>query len=273
MFTLSEQHLDRLSALVFEASGIQVSDAKRSVVRTRLGRRLHEMGVNSFRHYLQLLSDDAQEKSYLFDLISTNYSYFFREEEHFRFLAEVSLPPLFAPGADDGTPVKIWSAAAAAGQEPYSIGIETLETRARLGSVRPVSIFGTDISTAALDKARAGVYPEEVISSIPAERRRRWFQQGTGKFAGTARVRKELRDVVTYSCMNIVANMPPDLFHIIFIRNMMIYFDRNTQEKLIAALTLHLLPEGWLVIGHSENLTSIKHTLVSHGQTLFRRKR
>jgi chemotaxis protein methyltransferase CheR len=272
MFTLSNANVDRLSALVNQASGIQVSDAKRNVVKNRLGRHLTEMGVRTFREYLERLESDREEQSYLFDLISTNYSYFFREPEHFNFLARVALPPLFAAGADDGTSVRIWSAAAAAGQEAYSIAIEALEARERASSVRGISIFGTDISHAALEKARRGIYPAAAIENVSNERRRRWFQEGQGSFEGTTRVRSEVRRLANFTAMNIVADTPTERFHLIFVRNIMIYFDRETQERLITQLASRLLPGGWLLIGHSENLTSIRHPLVPYDQTIFRQK-
>ena len=270
MFALNETHLDRLSGLVYESSGICISAAKRNAVRSRLGRHLTEIGVRSFQDYLQRLESDPEEQAYLFNLISTNYTYFFREPDHFEFLRERALPPLFA-ARDEVTPIRLWSAAAATGQEAYSMAIEALEARERSGSTRAIEILGTDISVAALTKARAAIYSSEAIDCLPPERRRRWFQRGVGARSGSVRARRELTELVRFTPMNVFDDTPAVCFDVIFLRNVMIYFDRPAQERLVRRMTERLLPRGWLVIGHSENLTGLGHELEAHGQTLFRR--
>ncbi|MFO0630949.1 MAG: protein-glutamate O-methyltransferase CheR [Polyangiales bacterium] len=268
---LSTAQLERICHLIRSRTGIQVSADRREFVQGRIAKILRRRGIGSFREYVHLLERDAtgDELTQLTDAISTNYTAFFREPEHFDLLRARLLPPLFARF---GCAPRIWCAAAATGAEPYSLAMETLEAAEAHGYHGEVTLLATDISTRALETARAGVYPEKMLAGVSQDRRRRWFQRGVGANAGTVRVKAQLRQAVQYAQFNLLESTPDGgTWDLIFLRNVMIYFDRQTQADVVRRLGGALRPGGHLVIGHSENLTGIPHGLQALEQTLFRR--
>lgn len=268
---LSTAQLERICQLVRTRTGIQVTADRREFVQGRIAKILRRRSIPTFREYVQLLERDAtgEELQELTDAISTNYTAFFREPEHFETLRERLLPPLFARY---GTPLRVWCAAAATGAEPYSLAIEVLEAAEAHAFRGEFTLLATDISTRALDAARLGVYPEKMVAEVTPERRKRWFQKGVGANAGVVRVKAELRQAVQYAQFNLLESTPDGgTWDMIFLRNVMIYFDRPTQAEVVRRLGGALRPGGHLVIGHSENLTGIAHGLQCLEQTLFRR--
>jgi chemotaxis protein methyltransferase CheR len=199
--------------------------------------------------------------SFLIDQISTNHTHFFREIKHFDFLREVVFPKWQAT-ARRSEPFRIWSAASSTGEEAYSIAIHLAEHFAPAESGR-WQIEGTDISTRVLETAQRGVYETDRLTSIPAEMQRRHFQRGTNQWAGHFRVKDELRKRVNFQHLNLLdGGYPfPRPFDLIFCRNVMIYFDRPTQETLVRLLAEQLVPGGHLLVGHSESLSGVKHSL------------
>jgi chemotaxis protein methyltransferase CheR len=213
--------------------------------------------MSSIGSYLDLVVADGsgEELGRMIDLLTTNHTAFWREPDHFGLLTGHALPERMAKG---GT-VRIWSAACASGEEPYSILMAVAEAGLGMGRVE---LSAADISSRALHAAREGIYEAEKVESLPVEWRRRYFQAGVGERAGWVRVRKCLREAVHFERRNLLEPFAGlGLFFAIFCRNVMIYFDKEVQEDLVNAFAESLEPGGWLFIGHSEGLAGIRHPL------------
>ncbi|HEX9048223.1 MAG TPA: protein-glutamate O-methyltransferase [Verrucomicrobiae bacterium] len=260
---LSDADYEFLRQLVYERSRIHLGPDKRTLVTSRLAKRLRHHGLNNYHAYCELLRSPLghEELPFLIDRISTNHTQFFREIKHFDFLREVIVPRWLA---DRGRlePYRIWSAASSTGEEAYSIAIHLAEHFASAEAGR-WQIEATDISTRVLEIAQLGVYEAERLATIPPEVLRRHFQCGVNQWAGHYRVKDDLRRRVNFRHLNLLAaSYPfPQPFDLIFCRNVMIYFDRPTQDTLISQLTRSLAPGGYLLVGHSESLSGVKHQL------------
>ncbi len=259
---MRDSEFEFIRGLVYERSRINLGPDKRELVSTRLSKRLRATNSPSLAEYCQLLqSPDADDElSNLIDVMSTNHTFFFREQAHFDFLKATALPELAARLAKERWPqIHVWSAASSSGEEAYSIAI----TLATCLPKTPWRIEGTDISHRILATAKRAVYNDDTVRNLPDNVVRDHFQRGFGPQEGQIRVRAELRNRVNFSQLNLLEGEPPfhEPFQIIFCRNVMIYFDRQTQEELVARLTRRLVPGGYLMVGHSESLTNIKHTL------------
>ena len=256
-----------IADLVYERSRICLGDEKGHLVASRVSKRLRKLGLNSYREYVDLLKSPLgqSELGNLIDVISTNHTNFFREIKHFEFLQEVGLPFVCEQMAQRGeTCLRVWSAASSSGEEPYTLALvlsEFMESRPKL----TWEIDATDISTRILEKAKAGVYDAERLESVPPQVLRKYFQRGTGKWEGHFRIKQPVRDRVHFHHLNLLQPQYPfdHKFHVIFCRNVMIYFDRPTQQTLVRQLSNFLHPQGYLMVGHSESLTSISHSLNS----------
>jgi len=263
--TLSDADYDFLCELIYERSRIHLGPDKRVLVTSRLGKRLRHHGLKSYHDYCELLRSPAgaEELTFLIDRISTNHTHFFREIKHFEFLSDVVIPQWRAE-ARRSEPFRIWSAASSTGEEAYSIAIHLAEHFAPAEAGR-WQIEGTDISTRVLEVAERGVYEVDRLSSLSADRLRRHFQRGQNQWQGHFRVKDELRRRVNFQHLNLLeGNYPfPRPFDLIFCRNVMIYFDRPTQETLVRLLAEKLVPGGHLLVGHSESLSGVQHTLKS----------
>jgi chemotaxis protein methyltransferase CheR len=260
---LADADYDFLCRLIYERSRIHLGPDKRVLVSSRLGKRLRHHELKTYGEYCELLRSPAgaEEMSFLIDQISTNHTHFFRELKHFDFLQEVVIPKWKAD-ARRTEPCRIWSAASSTGEEAYSIAIHLAEHFAPAETGR-WQIEGTDISTRVLEVAQRGVYETDRLASIPPDLLRRHFQRGTNQWAGHFRVKDELRRRVNFQHLNLLEPGYPFTrpFDLIFCRNVMIYFDRPTQETLVRLLAEQLVPGGHLLVGHSESLSSMKHTL------------
>lgn len=258
---LRDGDFEKISRLVYEKCGINLHDGKKELVAARLGKRLREGNFPSFSDYYRYVTTEegTEELVRMIDSISTNLTYFFREESHFTRLSNV-LPTMgeIAAGKRGHTKLRIWSAGCSTGEEPYSLAITALECL----NNRPVEvkILATDISTIVLKKAMGGIYPVDKTKNVPLPLLKKYFQQGTGKLTGYNRVRKEIRDMVNFKRFNLM-DIPPQSAHfdVIFCRNVMIYFDKPTQETLVNNLYNSLSEGGYFFIGHSESLTSLAH--------------
>lgn len=254
---------DFLCRLVYERSRIHLGPDKRVLVTARLAKRLRHFGLKTYGEYCELLRSPhgAEELPFLIDRISTNHTNFFREMKHFDFLRETVIPKWQAD-TRRREPFRIWSAASATGEEAYSIALHLAEHFAPAESARWL-IEATDISTRVLEIAVRGVYEAERLAGIPADVLRRHFQRGLNQWEGHFRVKDELRRRVNFQHLNLLdAGYPFDRpFDLIFCRNVMIYFDRPTQETLVRQLSEKLLPGGHLLVGHSESLSGVKHAL------------
>jgi chemotaxis protein methyltransferase CheR len=261
--SLSDEDYRFLCALIYERSRIHLGPDKRVLVTSRLAKRLRHHGIASYGEYCDLLRSPPgdQELQFLIDRISTNHTHFFREQKHFDFLGETVIPAWRAE-ARRTEPFRIWSAASSSGEEAYSIAIHLAEHFAPADANRWL-IEGTDISTRVLELARQGVYEADRLSGVSPEVLHRHFQRGVNEWAGQLRVKDELRRRVRFQHLNLLdGNYPFDRpFDLIFCRNVMIYFDRPTQETLVRLLAERLVPGGYLLVGHSESLSGVKHTL------------
>ncbi len=242
--------------LVYDRCRIRLHDGKEQLIRARLGKRMRHHGFQSLAEYCDYLrrSGDEEEMTHLVDALTTNYTQFLRERDHFEFLVRTALPALV------GTKPRrfaVWSAACATGEEPYSLGFY-LDTHYPVAAGWDWRILATDISTKALGSGQAGIYPAERLSSVPPEWWRRFFQKGVGKWEGHCRIKEELRSRVEFRQINLLGQYTfQERFEVVFCRNVMIYFDRPTQEQLVRKIGEHLVPHGYLLIGHSESLNGL----------------
>jgi chemotaxis protein methyltransferase CheR len=252
-----QEGIDFVISLVYERTHIRLHQGKEPLIRARLGKRQRALGFNGLADYAQYLRDsgDEEEVTHAIDALTTNFTNFLREEEHFRFMVETALPELVGKVP---CPLRIWSAACSTGEEPYSIAFY-LEEHYPSSAGWDWRILATDVSTRALDKAKRAVFAEERIDPIPQAWQRKYLQRGFGPAKGLYRVKSSLCSRVVFRHENLLAedSTGKDQYQVIFCRNVMIYFDRATQEKLVRHLCRFLVPKGYLLIGHSESLTGM----------------
>jgi chemotaxis protein methyltransferase CheR len=272
--TLSAEAYRTLVALVYQHSHIRLGPDKHSMLANRLRKRLRALGLVSYDDYCAVLRSarGGDEIEQLVDLISTNHTRFFREPDHFAFLTRRILPELAPRLAAEGASLRIWSAAAASGEEPYTLAIVLAEFFREHASV-DWQVEASDISFRMLDQAQRAIYRLDARHALPPELLRRYFQRGVGAHDGTCRVKAALRERVRFHRINLFqAEYPvPKDQHVIFCRNVMIYFDPTSRATLVQKLTRQLAPGGFLVIGHSESLLGLRHELESVRQSIFRR--
>ena len=241
-----------ISQTVYDVAGIQLREGKEGLVRSRLARRLRQLGLASYDEYLERIAADAsrRELAEMVDLLTTNKTNFFRESAHFDFLRTHLLPEL-APG-----PVRLWSAGCSTGEEPYTMAMVLREAWPDVER-RDVRILATDISRRVLAQATAGVYADATAGDVPAELLRRHFTRAPG---GGWQAGPGLRALVSFAQLNLMGRWPMrGPFQAIFCRNVMIYFDKPTQQKLVARYHELLAPGGYLFVGHSESLSALGH--------------
>jgi len=251
----------RVSAIMYEISGVNLTDGKKELVRARLGKRMRALGWVSFEDYVAFVESDGgrEELARMVDILTTNKTGFFRELPHFEFLRDKVLPSF----SDRATPLRIWSAGCSSGEEPYSLAI-LLRQVFKDTDRRDIRILATDLSRQVLEKAREGIYDEAQMEGIPADLRKRFFHREVGDEPGAPRyqVNGDVRSLVTLAPLNLMDEWPmKGPFDLIMCRNVMIYFDRATKERLIHRFT-QLLPQGgYLLVGHSESLNGLAHDL------------
>jgi chemotaxis protein methyltransferase CheR len=241
---------------IYERCRIRLHSGKEALIKARLGKRIRHLGFSGLAEYCDFLRTrgDDEEFTQVVDALTTNFTNFMREEEHFKFLVEKALPAMLRPGEKK---IRIWSAASSSGEEPYTAAFFLAEHYA-LAQGWDWRITASDISTKVLDRARLGLYAEDRLSAVPYEWRRKYFQKGTGKWAGYYRVKRGISERVHFQQTNLIEDYShAQPFEIIFCRNVMIYFDRATQEQLVNRLCRFLVPGGYLFIGHSESLNGL----------------
>jgi chemotaxis protein methyltransferase CheR len=261
-FLLTERDFEKVRALIHKRAGISLGSHKREMVYSRLARRLRSLQLSDFGSYLELLESDdrSDEWEYFTNALTTNLTSFFREAHHFPLLAEHA--------KKTGRPYSVWCAAASTGEEPYSIAITLAEA---LGD-RAGTVLATDIDTQVLAKARAGVYTTEQVARLQQEQLKRFFLKGTGARAGSVKVKPDLASTITFEPLNLLA---PDWgirekFDAIFCRNVMIYFDKPTQGRILERFAPLLKPNGLLFAGHSENFSYVTRAFQLRGQTVYK---
>jgi chemotaxis protein methyltransferase CheR len=270
---LSDRDLQTIMRIVYERSGITLTEAKRPLVVARLQKRLRAGGFQSFRAYVKHVEADAagDELTALLDAIATNHTSFFRESQHFDFLTQHVVPEWLAQR--DGSMLTGWSAPCSTGEEAYSIAITLLEATPPPDHGR-LRLDACDLSTKAVRAARAAVYPLERVRGIPRPILQKYFERGMGDQTGLARVRRAVRGLVDVKIQNLLEiESLGKSFAFIFCRNVMIYFDRPIQQRVVSMLERHLAAGGYLFIAHSESLNGIQHGLQWVAPAIYRKRR
>jgi len=261
--TLAEKDFRRISELIQRYCGINLHEGKKELVRARLAKRVRQGGLASFTEYIEYALNDPthQEFSALVDCLTTNTTSFFREADHFKFLRRALLPSLIdRKRLQKSNKIRVWSAACSSGEEPYSLAITIL---GGMGdpAAWDVRILATDISTRMLERCRVGLYPKERVQPVPPQQRQKYLQAIRIDGETHYEVAQDLRSVVRFRYLNLIEPWPfKGPFDFIFCRNVMIYFDKQTQGRLISRFWDVLAPGGFLFVGHSESLTGIKHS-------------
>jgi chemotaxis protein methyltransferase CheR len=248
-----------------ERFGLDLKSGKEELVSARLSKKLRQHGFRSFRQYFDFVRADASGEAMtgFIDALTTNHTSFLREPVHFDFLRQTVLGTF-----GRARPLRIWSAACSTGEEPYSIVCSVL-ARSEAGAV---SVLATDISARVLEIARRGVYPASSLAAMPRDWLSRFFQRGRGASEGLYRIKAEVAAQVEFRRLNLIESTArAGAFHVIFCRNVMIYFDKPTQQRLVRQLGEQLVPGGYLFVGHSESLAGVDHALTYVRPAIYRR--
>jgi chemotaxis protein methyltransferase CheR len=261
--TLHEREFDAIRRFIHAQAGISLAPEKRTLVSTRLEKRLRALGLDSYAKYVGMLNagDGGDERRTAVDLLTTNETYFFREPRHFQFLSEW-LRQRDRPGRH----WRVWCAAASTGEEPYSIAMTLADA---LGPSR-WSVTASDISTRVLETARRGVYPMTRLDALPVDSLKRHCLRGTGPETGNLAVDPRLRAQVQFMQINLNADLP-DIgpFDVVFLRNVLIYFDAETKRRVVARVADRLVAEGCLLVSLSENLHGVAPQLAQIGPSIY----
>ncbi len=269
---LKESEFQQLSTYIYSNYGIKMPAAKKVMLQSRLQKRLRHLNLNNFKAYIEFVfsKDGTQEIIHMMDVVSTNKTDFFREPTHFEFMQEVILPGLYADNQKD---IKIWSAGSSSGEEAYTITMVMEEFIEKNGHIN-YQILGSDISTDMLQKAINGIYKMEKIITIPDALKKKYLLKSKDTQKKLVRIKPKLRTKVNFFRLNLMDQVynAPKNFDIVFCRNTLIYFERDTQEKVINKLCDHLKPGGYFILGHSESITNMQVPLVNIKPTIFRKK-
>lgn len=264
----------KFQALIYGESGIWLGSHKHALLTGRLARRLRLLSLSTMKEYFHLVSqpDQQHERALMIDCITTNETHFFREPRHFEFLVQQVFPRWKQEAANGErlTRLTVWSAGCSTGEEPFSLAMLLLK------HFPPdqgwfVEILGTDISTRVLEKARAAIFPIDKSKEIPQEFLRAYMLKGAGEQSGVMRASPELQKMVRFARVNLSADAYPinGAFDLIFCRNVLIYFDQQSKQKVVAGLLQHLCSSGLLFVGHSEHLGGISPGLKSVASTVY----
>lgn len=251
--SLNRAQFEKISGLVYKESGINLQPGKEELIKSRLTKRLNMLSLESFDQYLGYIERDrtGAELTIMVEALTTNKTFFFREIQHFDYLRQQILPQMKAGGR-----VRIWSAGCSSGEEPYSIGI-LLREELKDVDRRDTQILATDLSSAILAKAREAVYQSDTLSEVPQHLLRKYFTPTQDKSAACYRVNDPVRRMVRLARLNLMGAWPmKGPFDVIFCRNVMIYFDKPTQQALVRRFWELLSPGGHLFVGHAESLTA-----------------
>ena len=251
------QEFERIRRMAYDFCGVDLK-GKHILVSSRLGKKIRLLQLPSFTKYCDQVEADSSGAMFtdMIDALTTNHTSFFREARHFDFLREVVLPEL--PEQDD---VNIWSAACSTGEEPYTIAFTMIDAMGQRAYSK-LAITATDISTRVLEKAKKGLYPLTSVQALTPEMRRECLMKGTGEYSSQCMVKASTKKLITFQQWNLLeqcTSIGP--FQVIFCRNVMIYFDQQTQQTVVDNLVSRLAPGGYLLIGHAESLNGINHSL------------
>lgn len=257
-FELSDKEFMVIKDLVYNTIGVNLTTAKKALVISRLSTRLRELNLNSFTSYIKFIEENPRELEKLFNLITTNVTNFFRETHHFDFLVQEYFPVLETAVRNRLMPkkIRIWSAGCSTGEEPYTLGMvmDRYFSEKRGWSMK---ILASDINTEALDKAQKGIYSMKEIEGIPYDFLKQYFVLGTGPNQGVFKVKEVIQKMITFRRLNLLScrGFPvSEPLNLIFCRNVFIYFNKETQNRVLDKFYDLLVPEGYLFLGHSESI-------------------
>lgn len=270
-FHFSDKEFNFISKLVGERTGIVLSDAKREMVYGRLSRRLRQLNLRKFSEYCDLLTSGHEtELVELTNAITTNLTAFFRESHHFDYLQSKVLPELIQKKIQNKR-LRIWSAGCSSGEEAYSIAMCIREVIPR-SSGWDVKILATDLDSNMIQRGKNGIYTAERVEGLTASRMKKWVKQGKGKNSDKVRISQELRDLITFKELNLIDSWPvKGPFDLIFCRNVVIYFNKETQKELFDRYANLLDDEAHLFIGHSESLNNVTDRFNLIGKTIYQK--
>jgi chemotaxis protein methyltransferase CheR len=272
--TISNADFGRLRRLIYEESGINLNSDKKTMLELRIKRRMRTLNLNSYAEYCEYLFGSRGQKEevvHLIDVVTTNKTDFFREPAHFELLVQRVIPDVWT-GSQSGGELSVWSAACSTGEEPYTLAMVLSEYASAHPGFR-FRILATDVSMTVLAKAKLGVYSLEAAGPVSRNLQRKYFMRSRDPESESVRVVPELRRLVEFRRLNF---MDEDFClaqkaEVIFCRNVLIYFDRPTQEKFLQKLTRYLLPGGYVFVGHAETLHEMNIPLVAVAPTLYRK--
>jgi len=270
-FDFSDKDFQRVKKLVLEHTGICLSDIKHDMMYSRLAKRLRLLELDNFSAYIDLIeSGDESELGNFTNSVTTNLTSFFREQHHFDYLKTTLIPTLMKLNADTRM-IRIWSAGCSTGEEPYSLAI-TLKETIPDSAGWDVKILATDLDTNVLETGSNGVYSMDRVNGISSSVLKRWFNKGKGEKEGLVRASNELRDMIIFKQLNLMGQWPVKQgVDVIICRNVVIYFDKATQKVLFDRYAETLRSDGFLIIGHSENLNGVTDRFKLLGKTIYQR--
>jgi len=247
---LSEKQIKHLMSVIYKSSGINLHEGKKELLKAKISKRMRMTKISSAQEYVKILESDENEFLEFIDTVTTNHTYFFRENAGCEYVVKQFIEKR------PGKPIKVWCAASSTGEEPYSIAVQFLNAGI------DVQILATDISHTVLQEGMRGIYHKSRAKNIPLPILHRYFQKGTNNNSDKLKVKPEVKNTVTFKKFNLISDpLPGTQFDIIFCRNVMIYFDEKTVEKVVNKLTGSLMQGGYFLIGNAESLINHNHNL------------
>lgn len=263
-FIFTDENFTQVRQLMFKFSGVNISEAKRNMVYSRLSKRLRDLSLQDFSHYLKQVKQSSREQAHFVNALTTNLTAFFREQHHFSAVEQYL--------QKHNRSINIWSAGCSSGEEPYSLAITAIKAR---NSFSPkVRILASDINSEVLRFAKKGVYNLEDVDKLPSTIKQSFFFKGKKKQIGKAKIIPDVKGIVAFKNINLFSAewQLPGMFDIIFCRNVLIYFKPKEKERIIRQMLTHLKTGGLLVVGHSENYSHLTQELISVGQTIYQKR-
>jgi len=268
-FEFTDEHFSKVKQDLYEHAGIVLADHKKDMAYNRLVRRLRALGLLSFDSYFRFVTTHPQEFEQFINVLTTNLSSFFRETHHFSFIKSHVLPKMRERQQQK---IRIWSAGCSRGEEAYSIAMTLTDGLLNISSM-DVKILATDIDSQVLKKADLGVYDIDVIESLYPQSVQKYLLKGVGASSGKVRIKEEIKQLVCFKYLNLINTWPMcGEFDIIFCRNVMIYFNRDTQRRLVSKMHQYLREDGYLFVGHSEALGYHQRKFNLIGKTVYQKR-
>lgn len=268
-FHYTDTDFARVKGLVYEFAGIDLNESKKNLVYNRLAKRIRFLQHNSFNEYLDFVEAQGEEEFiHLINAITTNLTFFFRENHHFEYLAETVIPELVQKNASSKK-IRIWSAGCSTGEEPYSLAIILKET---VPSGWDAKVIATDLDTNVVNTAKRGVYKIDRLKGVTEDRKKNWFLKGKGSNDGFVKIKPALQSSIEFGQINLMHDWPiKDQIDVIFCRNVVIYFDKETQARLFDRYANLLSDKGYLFVGHSESLYKVCDRFELLGKTIYQK--